>query len=116
MKDASSASKGIAKLGTMIKNIMEFVNARHNGHHAIKDQGRAITAGYLEAREGLKESNRGKKQGETAALQSTSRVLPTTMDAVAQGILGTKLLGDARMNLKEVLHLKGYRYGRYFGI
>ena len=75
IKDASSEPEAITKLGAMIKNLMEYVNARHNVHHAIKDQVRAIRAAYLEVREELKQSSEGKKQGETAALQSTPRVL-----------------------------------------
>lgn len=47
MKDANSKRGAVNKFGTMIKTIIEYVNARHNVHHAIKDKVRDINAGSI---------------------------------------------------------------------
>ena len=44
---AEAEGDAFTKLGSMINNLMEYVNQRNNVHHAIKDQVRSIRASVL---------------------------------------------------------------------
>lgn len=57
VKGTNSEPERTSKVGMMVTNLMEYVNARHNVNHAINGQIRAIRAAYLEVERGEKTSN-----------------------------------------------------------
>lgn len=93
-QDGYSELEAMNQIGAVVKNLMEYANARYSGHHAIKNQVRIIRAAFIEVRDGntIEEGRFGsvrKLSREVYLLKVTKRAI--TSSRVWIGWVGCRL-------------------------
>ncbi|CAD7087035.1 unnamed protein product [Hermetia illucens] len=99
---SNTRANAFTELGTKIRELMEFVNPRHNVHGVIKEQLKARIATYTKAREKLETGKHNRDTTESATQTTRVTLLLNNDKGVGKGSQNNKLLSGHRESNREV--------------